>query len=182
MTQPKDLPAGAMTPEGLATMIGSLRNAAQQIADDPRTDPDKRQQALDGLSKFDGIEEQLQQVVDLQFVKSLSQMGARCYSNAHAHGFWPQDYTPTAEHNAGRNDGEAIALKHSELSELLEAVRDGNPPSKKIPEFTQAEEELADLLIRALDYAHGRGFRLAEAVLAKHAYNLGRPHKHGREF
>ena len=182
MTNPKDLPANAMTPEGLTGMINSLKSATQQIADDPRTSPEMRAQAQQGLAQFDGIEDQLQQVVDIQFVKSLSQMSARCYSNSHAHGFWPKDYEPTATHNVGRNDGEAIALKHSELSELLEAVRDGNPPSEKIPGFTLAEEELADLLIRTMDYAHGRGFRLAEAVLAKHAYNLGRPHKHGREF
>jgi hypothetical protein len=54
-----------------------------------------------------------------------------------------------------------------------------NPPSGHIPEFTAAEEELADLVIRVMDFAAGRGHRLAEAILAKHAFNAHRPRMHG---
>jgi NTP pyrophosphatase (non-canonical NTP hydrolase) len=92
------------------------------------------------------------------------------------------DLVYEARTTAPRNEGEMIALEMSELGELLEAVRHGNPPSEKIPGFSQAEEEMADLIIRCLDHAHGRGYRLAEAILAKIEVNRQRPTKHGKEF
>jgi len=78
-----------------------------------------------------------------------------------------------------RNEGELIALMHSELSEALEAIRKGNPPDDKIPEFTGVEAELADVIIRIMDFAAAKGYRVGEAVVAKIIYNKNRPYKHG---
>lgn len=72
-----------------------------------------------------------------------------------------------------RNAGELIALMHSELSETLEAVRK-SLTSDHIPRFSGEEEEIADTLIRLLDYAGGRGLRLGEAFEAKMKYNATR--------
>lgn len=78
-----------------------------------------------------------------------------------------------------RNIGELLALVHSEVSEALEAFRHGNPPSEHIPEFTGAEEECADVIIRIMDFAAAYDLRVAEALLAKVAFNVTRSRKHG---
>lgn len=87
-------------------------------------------------------------------------------------GFWPE---------GSRNKLEQHMLIVSEVAEMTEAVRKVEPmASKKIPEFTEEEEELADVLIRVFDYAGGHSLRLGEAVIEKLRYNQSRPFKHGK--
>lgn len=85
------------------------------------------------------------------------------------HGWWDESL-----HDAVR-----IALMHSELSEALEGLRHGNGPSDHIPQYNAMEEELADVIIRIMDIAEIRGYRVAQAVLAKIEFNRGRAFKHG---
>lgn len=99
-------------------------------------------------------------------------LARRCHKNAKAHGFW-ESY---------RNKGEMMMLEVSEIAERLEAVRHQNPQSNHIPGFSLEEEEIADLIIRAMDYASGHNLRLGDAFDAKMAFNEGRPYKHGKEF
>lgn len=109
---------------------------------------------------------------DKEFIYHMNLKMYDSHEHAKSKGFWEKD----------RNNGEMIALMHSELSEALEADRHKNPPDDKIPEFSSMEAELADVVIRIFDFCQARNLRLPEAILAKMAYNLTRPHKHGKEF
>jgi NTP pyrophosphatase (non-canonical NTP hydrolase) len=82
-------------------------------------------------------------------------------------------------YNPPPSDLERFALMHSEISEATEGVRHGNPPSDHIPEFSATEEEMADTIIRILDYAVYRNLRIGEAIFAKAEFNKGRPFMHG---
>lgn len=73
-----------------------------------------------------------------------------------------------------RNDGELIALMHSELSEALEAMR--NHHAKEA-----IAEELADCCIRIFDFCGARGIDLQKAIKEKIKKNALRPYRHGNK-
>lgn len=104
-------------------------------------------------------------------IEALDSLAGEIYTNNKVKGFWDKK----------RNKGELIALIHSELSEALEAIRKPDL-SDKIPDFTGEEEELADAVIRILDYAAGYNLPLGAAIVAKIRYNKTRPYKHGKQF
>ena len=68
------------------------------------------------------------------------------------------------------------------MSEALEALRDGNRRDDKLHGFLGVEVELADVIIRIMDISCKRGWRVADALILKNAYNKTRPYKHGKEF
>lgn len=72
-----------------------------------------------------------------------------------------------------RNKAEMIALIHSELSEALEGVRK-NLPDDKLPHRSMEEVEMADAIIRILDYCGGHGLDIEGAYREKMAYNATR--------
>lgn len=104
-----------------------------------------------------------------EFVKQFNEMAQVVGFIAESHGWWKGE----------RNEGELIALMHSELSEALEALRHGNPASDHIPEFSGIEEEFADVIIRIMDHARKKGYRVAEALVHKVEFNHTRAFMHG---
>ncbi len=87
-----------------------------------------------------------------------------------------------------------IGLIMSEGAEALEELRSGRladetyyPSETKglsIPELRKPEgvpSEIADIVIRAFDFADEAGFSLIDVILEKLAYNDTRAHMHGRQ-
>ena len=102
----------------------------------------------------------------------INELVQACYRNSAFKGFWEEKGDPW-------NFGEKIALIHSELSEALEAIREGNPPCPKDASMSTLEEEMADVVIRVMDFCYARGINLEQAIAKKHAVNVARPYKHG---
>lgn len=109
-----------------------------------------------------------------QWIITITQMGQFCYDQAERQGF----------HSLPRSTLERAMLVVTELAELSEAARNSklHAPSDHIPEFTNAEEEWADVLVRVFDHSPDDGVtpeRLGRAFVAKLAYNRTRGHRHG---
>lgn len=104
---------------------------------------------------------------------AMDNFAEKVFENAKNKGFWDEE----------RNKSELLMLIVSELAEVQEALRmPENQQSEKIPEFTLVEEEIADAFIRLMDFCVGFNYRISEAIIAKHQYNMNRPYKHGKKF
>lgn len=131
------------------------------------------------------------------FVEELSEIQYTVHQMAKEKGWWDNPET---------NPLEKHMLMVSELAEATEEARKGTPPvyyvlrndrytpeqvhkmltdlgtpSDDINGFKPEGEliELADTVIRILDYCGHKGWKLGEAIERKIAYNATRAHRHG---
>jgi hypothetical protein len=128
---------------------------------------------------------------DMPSPSGFTEFAREVHENAVAHGWWDQD----------RGFPEILALCHSELSEALEEHRNGKPLlyfacKNQTPNgiaFTcnrdcarcehgkpeGAAVEMADCMIRILDWCGKEGVDIDAIIHMKHEYNKTRPYKHG---
>jgi len=109
---------------------------------------------------------------------SIRQMAAQVHANAKEKGFHPEGEA------LGDFVAKTTANIHAETSEFWEAFRNNTLDAHcdkwdKGCHLTCAEEELADIVIRAFDTAERLGIDLERAIVLKHSYNQTRAFRHG---
>lgn len=107
---------------------------------------------------------------------SLDVIASLVHETSVNHGFWSREDPPSMDQIAGK-----IALAHSELSELLEALRKDKGPEA-------VNDEIADTLIRVLDIYSAlyewdyTDLSLQESFDEKTRRNMERPQMHGHHW
>lgn len=113
----------------------------------------------------------------------LSELARICYENSVDKGFWDHRAIKFTDIDGKATPvpnpsiwAEKIALIHTEVSEMLEALRVDDDGDEHLA------EECADAVIRILDFTHARGIDIDGAITAKMSKNHLRPRKHGKKF
>lgn len=148
-------------------------------------------------------------VADAPYRKSLSDIVKDSHENSAAHGFYDNEETietvpsklalihsEVSEALESYRDPESdnlVKVPESVLEMLIEAAAKSDNDhdivvtsnARQLLEKWRNKPrgldiELADIIIRVADFAGWKGIDLEAAIAKKHAYNVTRPHKHGR--
>lgn len=121
----------------------------------------------------DGGEPKDKQKERKTIMTGINEVAKQIHENAVDHGWWDEE----------RGFPEVLALIHSEVSEALEEYRNGRLPTEVYTGNNGKPEgipiELADVIIRVLDYCGYAGIDIDAAISQKHEYNKSRPYRHG---
>lgn len=104
---------------------------------------------------------------------TISELRDMCYENAVAKGWWE---------NPDKNVGESFMLMVTELSEAYEEYREGMTVDTIYFKDGKPEGipvELADVIIRIMDFCGHNGIDIEQVITTKMDYNRTRPHRHG---
>lgn len=185
--RPPDPSIKQQTPETADACCAN--NSMSQVARAPNP-IDEAEKSLAMAREHERLAHDARSQLDAQmpfFGQGLEAQSEALFSWFSHQGFWPAGWEPHASYfdGPGQEDSpaseyrrmkksEKLALIHSEISECLEAVR-------KNDAYNEAEE-LADAVVRILDYAGGFGIDLSGAYYRKMLANYQRPHRHGKKF
>ena len=111
--------------------------------------------------------------------KSLAEWQREIHELAVDKGWWPYADAVTTPVIV-----EKLCLIHSEVSEALEELRQGEGPLQFISYDEDTKPigfviELADIMIRTLDLCGALDLDIEEVIRVKHEYNKTRSHRHG---
>lgn len=114
--------------------------------------------------------------LESNIVSAIDKLSTFCYEASLEKGFY--------DNPVYNNDATKQLLFVEEIIEAFQAIRHNTQdlPSSHVIEITQLEEEIADLIIRVMDYAAWRKLRLGYAIVKKLEYNQSREYKHGKQF
>lgn len=145
---------------------------------------------LDLYSETDAERDRLADIVCGDVPKSLGDLAKEIHKQAVAHGWWEDE----------RSFPEIVALCHSELSEALEEYCNSRPARYVVSDIVGETPmvvtdpmsfegrkpegiavEMADCIIRILDWCGNECIDIDGVVEQKMAYNETRPYKHGNK-
>lgn len=134
------------------------------------------------------VQEETKEPQSLTLFQALNMLADGIHKDNLEKGFWEDEDAVLRETELKNKaavqkafNGQRLALMHSELSEALEADR-RNLMDDKLTQFKGLDVELADCLIRILDYCGRHQINVGEITARKLAYNRTRPHKHGKQY
>ncbi len=105
----------------------------------------------------------------------LNELAEQINDNARNKGWWDEP----------RTTGDILMLCTCELAEAMEELRNGHRTTEVYYNEDNPEKpegipiELADTIIRILDFCSQRGIDIDSAIKVKMAFNETRPYKHG---
>ena len=116
-----------------------------------------------------------------EYLDSLTDYAVECLRISEEHGFYcPDAITGELPYDLVRDGSislvdltlSKLALVHSEVSEMVEAAREGN--------YKLFAEEMADVFIRLFHMAGAMDIDIEGEIRAKMEKNEARPYKHGK--